>query len=102
MISNSIGMELVLIPAGPFLLGLPKDEEGREEDEKQHEVTISEPFYMGRTEVTQGQWRKTIGTEPWKGQEYVQNGDDYPALHISGHDAVAFCEERSAIECRVY
>ena len=48
---NDLGMRFVLIPAGTFLMGSPEDEEGRDDDETQHEVTISQPFYMQITEV---------------------------------------------------
>jgi formylglycine-generating enzyme required for sulfatase activity len=57
---------------------------------------------MGRTEVTQGQWKKVMGTEPWKGKEYVQEGDDYPAVYVSWDDAVEFCKKLSAMEGKVY
>src|SRR5437870_6365002 len=53
VITNSIGMKLALIPAGKFLMGSPADEAERDENEVQHEVTISKPFYMGVHEVTQ-------------------------------------------------
>ena len=54
-ITNSIGMKLVLIPKGTFMMGSPKSEEERQDDETQHEVTISKDYYLGVTEVTQGQ-----------------------------------------------
>ena len=53
MVTNSIGMKLVLIPAGEFLMGSPEDEEGRDKDELQHRIRITKPFYLGQTEVTQ-------------------------------------------------
>ncbi|MFM8477617.1 MAG: formylglycine-generating enzyme family protein, partial [Planctomycetaceae bacterium] len=71
-------------------------------DETQHQVTLSKPFYMGRTEVTQGQWKKVMGTEPWKGKSLVEEGDDYPAVYISWDDAVAFCKKLSDKEGRTY
>ncbi len=51
-IKNSIGMELVRIPAGKFHMGSPPTEQGRGQDEEQHEVEITEAFYMGSFEVT--------------------------------------------------
>ncbi|MFM8729018.1 MAG: formylglycine-generating enzyme family protein, partial [Planctomycetaceae bacterium] len=63
---NTIGMKLLLIPAGTFTMGSPDSEKGRSDDENQHQVTLTKPYYMGRTEVTQGQWKKVMGTEPWK------------------------------------
>ncbi|MFN4920099.1 MAG: formylglycine-generating enzyme family protein [Planctomyces sp.] len=93
---SSSGIKLLLIPAGTFMMGSPAGENDRDRDEILHQVTISKPFYMGRTEVTQGQWKKIMGTEPWKGQKYVQEGDDYPAVYVNWHDAVAFCKKLSA------
>ena len=53
-ITNSIGMKLVLIPKGTFQMGSPIEEEGADDDEAQHQVTISKDYYLGMTEVTQG------------------------------------------------
>jgi formylglycine-generating enzyme required for sulfatase activity len=48
----SIDLKLVLIPAGSFLMG-SSEGEGKPNEHPQHKVTISQPFYMGQTEVTQ-------------------------------------------------
>ncbi len=81
LITNRIGMKLKLIPAGEFLMGSPADESDRSEAEgPQHRVRISKPFYMGVTEVTQGEWFSVMKTKPWAGKEYVQEGDNYPGL----------------------
>jgi hypothetical protein len=51
---NSIGMEFVLIPAGTFIMGSPDMDQDADDDEKPaHQVTISQPFYMGKYPVTQ-------------------------------------------------
>ncbi|MFM7164493.1 MAG: formylglycine-generating enzyme family protein, partial [Planctomycetaceae bacterium] len=52
--------------------------------------------------VTQGQWKKVMGTEPWKEGGYVQEGDDYPAVYVSCNDAVEFCTKLSSMEGKVY
>jgi formylglycine-generating enzyme required for sulfatase activity len=49
---NPIGMELMLIPPGEFVMGSPGFEDGRKSDETQHKVTLTKPFFMGVTEVT--------------------------------------------------
>src|SRR5216683_2612303 len=61
MITNAIGMKLVLIPAGKFLMGSPADEAERDTDEGQHEVVITKPFYMGVYEVTQREYEQGQG-----------------------------------------
>src|SRR5262249_41248819 len=63
-INNSIGMKLVLIPKGKFLMGSPKGEKGRSEEEQQHPVEITKDFYLGVHEVTQGQYKEVMGKNP--------------------------------------
>ena len=58
-------MEFVRIEAGSFLMGSPEDEEGRSgRRERQHEVRISQGFWMGKYEVTQQEWEAVMGTNP--------------------------------------
>jgi formylglycine-generating enzyme required for sulfatase activity len=105
VISNTIDMTFNMIPAGTFLMGSPESEEDRGDDEQQHPVTISRAFYMQTTEVTQGQWKAVMGTEPWKGQEhskYVKEGANYPAVYVSWDDAVAYCKKLSDKEAKTY
>jgi formylglycine-generating enzyme required for sulfatase activity len=93
--AKSIGMEFVLIPAGSFIMGSPQSEKGRMRDENQHEVTISRPFYMQTTEVTQSQWEKVIGDNP----SYFKNcGDDCPVDNVSWNDAQEFISMLNQIE----
>ncbi len=58
-----LNMTMKWCPAGSFTMGSPMSEEGRFDDEKQHEVTLTKGFWMGQTEVTQGQWKKIMGGE---------------------------------------
>jgi sulfatase modifying factor 1 len=101
-ITNTIGMHLQLIPAGTFTMGSPESEADREDDETQHPVTISKPFYMQTTEVTQGQWKEVMETEPWKGKQLVKEGPDYPASWVSWDDAMAYCKKLSEQERKTY
>ena len=57
---NSLGMEFVLIEPGTFEMGSPVGEDGREEDETLHRVTLSEPFYLGKYEVTRGEFGRFV------------------------------------------
>lgn len=59
-------------------------------------------YSLGKTVVTQLQWRQVMGTEPWKGQPYVMEGDDYPAVYVSWDDAVEFCKKLSDKEGKAY
>ncbi|MCX7404774.1 MAG: hypothetical protein NT089_03455, partial [Planctomycetia bacterium] len=47
---NSIGMELIEIPAGKFTMGRPVGEKSRASDEEQVAVTLTKPFWLGKTE----------------------------------------------------
>ncbi len=55
-IPDSTGITMIRIEAGRFLMGSPREEVARAEDEVQHVVTISKPFYMAETEITQDQY----------------------------------------------
>jgi formylglycine-generating enzyme required for sulfatase activity len=99
---NSLGMELVLIPPGKFRMGSPDSEQGRSADEAQVDVTLTKSYYLGKTEVTQGQWRAVMGTTPWKGQDFMKDGADYPATHVTWDDAQAFCKKLSEKENAKY
>ena len=84
--------EMVLIRAGSFLMGSPRSEEEREDDEIQHKVAISRNFFMGKYEVIQGQWRAVMGNNP----SYYRNcGDDCPVENICWLEAIKFCNRLS-------
>lgn len=64
--TNSLGMEFIRIPAGSFLMGSAEDDAAAFNIEKpQHEVTISEDFYLGKYEVTQEEWEDLMGSNPY-------------------------------------
>jgi formylglycine-generating enzyme required for sulfatase activity len=90
-LGNKVTMKLALIPAGKFLMGSPADEQERFDDETQHEVTISRPFYMGVTEVTQEQYEAVMGNNPSRFK-----GDKNPVETVSWNDAMEFCKKLSA------
>jgi formylglycine-generating enzyme required for sulfatase activity len=72
-VSGGVRMTFVLVPPGKFRMGSPEEEEGRDECETLHEVTLTEPFDLGKTEVTQAQYLALIGKNP-----SVFKGDDHP------------------------
>ncbi|KPK65132.1 MAG: hypothetical protein AMK73_03840 [Planctomycetes bacterium SM23_32] len=90
-------MEMVLVQRGEFVMGSPLSEEGRGDDEAEHKVRITKPFYIGITEVTEPQWKAVMGTEPW-GRSREPNA---AAVLLSWHDATAFCERVSAATGKV-
>jgi formylglycine-generating enzyme required for sulfatase activity len=91
-------IELVDVPAGSFMMGSPEQEAGRSDDEGQVQVRITKPFRMGRTVITQGQWRAVMGTEPWLEDPSYDWDDDFPAVYVYWDDAVLFCETLTGLE----
>jgi len=98
-ITNSIGMKLVYIPPGKFIMGSPGGEQGRFDYEHQHEVEITKSFYMGAYEVTQEEYEKVTNKAPsWfsssgHGKNAVAGMDTprFPVEMVSWEEAMEFC-----------
>lgn len=141
-IRDSVGIHLALVPAGQFSMGsketpeelaklYAKSEAAWFADERPlHSVTITQPFYMGKCEVTVGQFRafvratgyKTEGERDGKGGwgwndrtsvfenspkfDWLSTGfrqtDEHPVVNVSYNDAVAFCQWLSKKEGALY
>ncbi len=86
---NSLGMEFVYIEPGSFIMGSPEDEPGRSRNEIQHQVTLTQGFYIQTTEVTQGQWQAVMGSNP---ADFSACGDDCPVEFVSWNDVQAFID----------
>ena len=85
--TTSPDMEFVWIPAGEFLMGSASYEEGRDSDERQHEVRISQGFWMGKYEVTQGEWESVMGANP---SFFDECGSRCPVETVSWRDVQEF------------
>ena len=96
-ITNSIGMKLVLIPKGSFMMGSPESDINRQKNETQHEVKISKDYYLGVHEVTQAQFEKVMGENPscFQGTRVDNLNSDLPVENVSWDDAVEFCKKLS-------
>src|SRR5208283_3537635 len=72
-LGGGIKLEMVLIPAGEFLMGSPRSDDDAESDEKpQHRVRITKPFYMGKYEITEEQWTAVmLGEAPSRSKSPV-------------------------------
>ncbi|MCX5638196.1 MAG: SUMF1/EgtB/PvdO family nonheme iron enzyme [Planctomycetota bacterium] len=98
---NSLGMKFVRIEPGSFLMGQQK---GGDWDERPvHKVTVTKPFYMAVTEVTNAQYeqfdpqhRKLRGKLGFSGE------DDETVVFVSWDEAAKFCEWLSKKEGRSY
>jgi formylglycine-generating enzyme required for sulfatase activity len=80
----------VRIEPGQFLMGSPPYEKGRNRHEDRHQVTLTRPFMLGTTEVTQAQWREVMGTAPSQ-----FGGEDHPVEQVDWYDAVRYCNALS-------
>ena len=89
-LSDDVGLEMIRIEPGTFIMGSPEDELGRAVGnhipEPQHEVTLAEEYWLGRYEVTQAQYETLMGTNPSRFK-----GADLPVEMVSRDDAMAFC-----------
>jgi formylglycine-generating enzyme required for sulfatase activity/serine/threonine protein kinase len=84
----AIEKEMVLIAAGRFMMGSPESEKNRDNDETQHEVTITKPYYMGKYEVTQEQWKMVMGDSPSNNKEAK-----FPVTNVSWADCQEFIKK---------
>ncbi len=98
--TNSIGMEFVLIPSGEFMMGcVDGDKDCKSEEKPQHKVRITKSFYMGKYEVTQGQWKKVMGDNPSK---FKNCGDNCPVDFVSWNQVQEFIKKLNSREKRSY
>lgn len=86
------GVALCWCPPGRFTMGSPREEPDRRPDEEPVEVRLSQGFWMGKYEVTQGQWKRLLGPFPGKPQP-PSEGDDFPVVEVNFDEAQRFCRE---------
>jgi formylglycine-generating enzyme required for sulfatase activity len=103
--TTSFGYTLGPVPAGTYTIGSPPTEADRSEDEAQHSVTLTRGFLMGTTEVTQGQYKALMGTNPVVSQtncDKVGNtavpADQEPVYCVSWVDAALLANAASVKE----
>ena len=92
--TNSLGMGFNKIPAGKFMMGSPKDEPGRRDNETLHQVTLTKSYYIQTTPVTQGQWKAVMGDKPSK---YKDCGYDCPVECVTPYDIADFIEKLNTL-----
>lgn len=127
---NSLGMELIFVPAGQFVAGSPTTESERGTNETPHPVILTKPYWLGATHVTVGQftafvkssrhqtaaekqgwangswnlaenkWNRLIGAS-WRHPGFAQE-ESHPVVCVNWHDAKAFCDWLSLKEGRHY
>ncbi|MDR2032480.1 MAG: formylglycine-generating enzyme family protein [Azoarcus sp.] len=85
--TNSIGMVLIAIPPGSFMMGSDPKEKSRANEYPKHRVTLGKPFYLGKYEVTQAQWQAVMGNNP---SRYKAQG--HPVENVSWEDIQVFIQ----------
>jgi len=75
---NGLSLRLVWCPASTFEMGSPKTEPGREENESPVKVELFQGFWLGKYEVTQGEWQQLMGTRPWQYDPRVKERGGIP------------------------
>jgi len=86
------GLTYVMIPPGRFIMGCsPGDIECFDEEKQVHEVTITSPFWMGRTDVTQEAYQRAIGQNPSHFK-----GANLPVDSVNWSEAQAYCQAMGA------
>lgn len=81
------GIRFVWIPAGEFMMGSPVSESERERDEHQHRVTLAKGYWLGKYEVTQGEWQEVMGTNP---SRFSNCGRNCPVERVSWNEVQEF------------
>lgn len=88
---SSIGMEFILMPAGAFMMG---SDQGDPDEKPAHKVIISQPFYLGKYEVTQEEWLAIMGTNP----SHFKGDLKRPVERVSWHMVQEFIRRLNAKE----
>ena len=127
-VSKSSGMRFMRIDAGTFLMGSPKEELGRLSDEMRHEVVITRGYYLGKCEVTRGQFRQFVMAAGYKSEAETdgkggfgwtdtgwrqdpaynwQNvgfdqADDHPVVNVTWNDAARYAAWLTKADGRAY
>ncbi len=83
-------LEMVYIRPGTFTMGSPVSEQGRRNDEIQHSAILTKGFWLGKTVVTQGQWKALMGGNR---SLFKNAGRDAPVENVSWTDAMEFCRK---------
>ncbi|MDR1817371.1 MAG: SUMF1/EgtB/PvdO family nonheme iron enzyme [Puniceicoccales bacterium] len=90
IVTSIANIKMLPVAAGSFQMG------GKESDEKPvHTVTISKPFWLGETPVTQAQWKTVMGDEP---SHFKNAGENAPVECVSCERAMEFCKKLNEAE----
>jgi sulfatase modifying factor 1 len=103
---NGMKLPFVWIRPGAFVMGDYDDADVTTDSEGKPKPDVTAPvkalltrgLWLGSHEITQSQWTQLMHTQPWRNQNRIREGADYPACYINYHDATAFCSKLTELE----
>ena len=91
-LNATVSLDMIWVQPGTFVMGSPTTETGREADrETEHNVTLTQGFYLGKYEVTQAQYEAVMGFNP--SEFNATSNGDRPVEDLNWTEALAFCEQ---------
>ena len=99
-VPSANNLEMIFCPPGTFTMGSPTSEAGRGTDETQHQVTLTNGFYLGKYEVTQAQYQTVMNgnSEGLNVDPSQFKGSNRPVEKVSWEDTQIFLSRLNAIE----
>ena len=92
-LAEDVNLRMIWIEPGKFKMGSDRYEADRDDDEFQHEVTLTQGYWLGKYEVTQAQYEAVMGTNPSRNK-----GADLPVEFVSWFAAKMFCDKLTDLE----
>jgi len=100
-----VGMPMVLCPAGEFMMGSARgDEDACDKEKPRHRVRIAQDFYIGKYQVTQGEWAAVASDKPWSGEGRATDGERHAASYINWDATRQFLQRltnSTGLDCRL-
>lgn len=96
---DGVSFTMIPVKAGTFTMGATSEQvdDAYDDEKPAHQVTLTEDYYIGETEVTQALWKAVTGYCPTSGgsqwSSFYGLGDNYPAYYISYNDVLDFIDK---------
>lgn len=96
-IMGKVDLDMVWCPPGTFMMGSPETEMGHQANETLHQVTLTKGFWIGKYEVTQGQYKAIMGSIS-SDISTENQGDNKPVIYVGRGNIVKFCDRLTQVE----
>ena len=98
-LGNGLKLEMILIPPGIFMMGSPRSEKSRDDNETQHKVTLTKPYYMSSFVVTRGHWKAVMGNYPCNTESYsdYHKSAKLPVDYLSWYNCQEFIQKLNVV-----